>query len=196
MDVFWQVVRDGAPLLTLIVILVTLRGQRVINANAARDRFEQARNEARMVILRPKQPAMQTAPTTLVEARRVRLVLEIAGPSPIVKIESALVEKDGPNAEKVYPQTLKTEPVLKQEEVHVMWPLQDRPGGDKVEWRVQWEDRSGYAWEGRYSFADGPRETKLLSMPGGRSLIVEPTRRQKLRNLLLPYDAWAPSRKR
>ncbi|GAA4982279.1 hypothetical protein WHI96_13140 [Pseudonocardia tropica] len=198
MDVFWQIVRDGAPLLTLLAILATLRGQRVINANAARERYSQARNEALMVILSPRVPsggvyiggALRWDPSVL------SLVLEVTGTSPIVKVESVLVDPSPvDSSDKIVSDSPKTMSVMKAGAEESMQTITNAAGDDGYMWRVTWEDAHGYVWRNYYDLREGKTTGLVLfQSPAGGSPITDPRWWQRWRNGVLPYDNWAPRR--
>lgn len=194
---FWQAVRDGAPLLTLLAILATLRGQRLTNAHAARERLNEARNEAHMVILDPRHPEFSGFNRTHVDGSVVVLSVEVTGPAPIVKVESVLVEpQPTPGVEKLRGEMLKTRQVIKAQSSRSMGTIQDSTTQEGVLWRLTWEDRHGYVWRNRYDFEVAETlGVELVQSPTGKTPIVHPNLGQKIRNTLLPYDNWDPRRK-
>jgi hypothetical protein len=175
---------EVVPVIALLGILAAFGAQRVTNANLARARHQEAFAEARMVYseLSELDDAKQELPPqlalviTVLGAHAVAVVetqvwikTDQALLGPMRQIEHVLV----PNAPLLLPQP----PVALQPDA-------------RVQWQVSWTDRHGYRWGFHRERYDRHPAPTMLVRPAGRGPTKNPTRRQRLRNLLMPYDYW------
>jgi hypothetical protein len=175
---------EAIPVVALLGILAAFRAQRATNANLARARHQEAYAEARMVYselsevdddieeLSPQLTLIITvlgAHAVAVVETQVWIKTDQALLGPMRQIEHVLV----PNAPLVLPQP----PVALE-------------SGARVQWQVSWTDRYGYRWGFHRERYDRHPAPTMLVRPAGPGPTKNPTRRQRLRNLLMPYDYW------
>lgn len=177
-------VTDIVSIVALLGILGAFRSQRVTNANLARGRHQEAFAEARMVYselseldsdnedLSPQLALIVTVLGTHAIVRvdtQVWIKTEQAQLGPMWQIEPVLV----PNAPLLLPQP----------------PVALDPG-TRVQWQISWGDRHGYRWGFYRDRYDRHPDPTMLERPAGRGPTGPPTGRQRLRNVLVPYDYW------
>jgi hypothetical protein len=170
----------------ILGVLAAFRGQRITNANRARDRNQEAFAEARMVVVTEilEVPAKRGSNTQLA------LVLTIKGSHAIIDVHSQ-VWVATKNAQ--LGPMLGIEPVLAPgQQLALHQPPIDIADdlNTRLHWQVSWTDHYGYRWHLHRDRHDKHPLPGMLQRPTGRGPTGPPTRWHRIRNLVVPYDFW------
>lgn len=177
--------------LTLLVVLATLRGQRVTNANMARERHAAATTQARTLLIelaeRPggSQPFLCLTNYSDLPVLDVRLEAYVSSPSgallggtPSHPLEIPLLSAQ---------QTLQLPPY--PVDVNSIAPPAT------MTWTFAWTDAKGYEWANTFTYSGVRRgytgRPAMQMRPSGSGPIGGTSSRwQRVRNRLAPYDYW------
>ena len=193
------------PVLTGIVILVTLRGQRIQNANVFRDIHREARGRARLVQLsfhRNNNGFVEISRDQDSPAAHAHAQLENHSPDAVSDVSVVAIWVAQENGDSVTV-LVYAAPVLLSSRSCNFWtiPMPDvQVTGKPVDVTARWTDAAGLRWSGARSVRghqvqsniDPPLRTDIVSGISGRGP-RNPTPFNHVRNLILPYDYWIPA---
>lgn len=193
------------PILTMIVILVTLRGQRLQAANAFRDIHRTSRARARLVEIsfkRDPDGRLSLSPDSETEALHLDVTVHNHSPDAVSELIVAASWTNQDGGDTLTP-VVALVPVLKSEESKnfLTIPYTFRTSGRPTSVSASWTDASGIRWQSSRKAADLDPAAPLFELPHSLHVVSGVTGRgplsirwwHRLRNALIPYDYWIPA---
>ncbi len=195
------------PILTMIVILVTLRGQRLQAANAFRDIHRTSRARARLVEISFKRdPDGQLSLSPDPETEALDVTVHNHSPDAVSELVVAASWTNQDRGDTLTA-AIALVPVMKSEEsksiLTIPYTFKIKTRGRPTFVSASWTDASGIRWQSSREAADLDPAAPLFELPHSHSLHVLSgvTGRgplsvrwwHRLRNALIPYDYWIPA---
>lgn len=193
------------PILTTIVILVTLRGQRLQAANAFRDIHRTSRARARLVQIsfkREPNGQLLLSPDPETEALHLDVTVHNHSPDAVSELVLAATWTNQDRGDTLTA-AIAMVPVLKSEESmsFLTIPPTFRTKGRPTLVSVSWTDASGIRWQSSRKAANLDPAAPLFELPHSLRVVSGVTGHgplivrwwHQVRNALIPYNYWMPA---
>jgi hypothetical protein len=194
-----------APILAIIVILVTLRGQRLQAANAFRDIHRTSRARARLIeISFKREPNGQLSRSSDPNTDALHLDVTVDNHSPDAVSELILTAAwTNQDRGDTLTAAIAMVPVLKSNESRsfLTIPYTFRAKGSPTFVHASWTDALGIRWQSSRRAADLDPAAPLLELPHSLRVVSGVAGRgpltvrwwHEVRNAFIPYDYWIPA---
>jgi hypothetical protein len=177
-------ITETVSIVALLGILAAFRAQRVTNANLARARHQEAFAEARMVYSELRELDGDNE-----ELRpQLALIITVLGTNAIVGVDTQVWIKT--EQAQLGPMWQITPVLVPNAPLVLLQPPAALDPAARVQWQISWTDRHGYRWGFHRDRYERHPDPTMLERPAGRGPTGTPSRWQRLRNVLVPYDYW------
>jgi hypothetical protein len=177
-------ITETVSIVALLGILAAFRAQRVTNANLARARHQEAFAEARMVYSELRELDGDNE-----ELRpQLALIITVLGTHAIVGVDTQVWIKT--EQAQLGPMWQITPVLVPNAPLVLLQPPAALDPAARVQWQISWTDRHGYRWGFHRDRYERHPDPTMLERPAGRGPTGTPSRWQRLRNVLVPYDYW------